>query len=410
MLWAYGLRRFLKHGSLTVVDAEGRTHQFGNGEVPACRIRLHDKALHWKLLVNPKLCFGEAYTDGTLTIEQGTLPELLNMLAYNLHLFEGPRGMEQVVAPLLNRILQFNPLERSRENVERHYDLSNDFYRLFLDEDMQYSCAYFTQPQATLEEAQWAKKAHIAAKLLLQPGMQVLDIGCGWGGMAIFLAREFGVQVTGITLSSEQHALATQRVRAAGLEGQVEIVLRDYRHQEGSFDRIVSVGMFEHVGPGHHAEFFRKMQALLKPDGVALLHSIGRSDGPGIPNAWIRKYVFPGAGAPALSSVVPEIERSGLWMTDVEILRLHYARTLDEWQARFQQHRAEVAARYDERFCRLWEFYLAATSAFFRFGGLMVFQIQMSRQIGAVPITRDYIGQSEQLLRMPAAVKRSRAA
>ena len=391
------MRRLIRYGALEVVVAHGELHHFGQVGVTACRIRLHDASLHWKLLLNPKLHVGEAYTDGTLTIEQGTLQEVLFLFARNIHAMnDQPEGrIERFISPMLNRIIQFNPLARSRRNVAHHYDLSNDFYRLFLDADMQYSCAYFARPEITLEEAQEAKKAHIAAKLLLRPGMKVLDIGCGWGGMAMYLAQRYDVEVTGITLSQAQLELGQQRVREAGLEGKVQLHLRDYRHETGQYDRIVSVGMFEHVGPAHYAAFFDTVRERLTPDGVALLHAIGRSDGPGIANAWVRKYIFPGAGAAALSEVIPTIESSGLWMTDAEILRLHYAETLAHWHQRFAQHRAAIAQQYDERFCRMWEFYLAATEAFFRYGGLMVFQLQLARRIDAVPITRDYITESD---------------
>jgi len=400
MLWAFGLKRFIRHGTLTVIDAGGRQHRFGNGQAPGCTIKLHDKALHRQLLINPDLYLGEAYMNGTLTMESGTLHHLLTVFGVNLE--DGPafpwEAIEDALSPILLRLQQWNRLARSKQNVAHHYDLSERLYRLFLDEDMQYSCAYFTSPDASLEQAQRDKKRHIAAKLLLKPGMGVLDIGCGWGGLAIYLAQRYGVRVTGLTLSEEQHRVATQRAKDAGLQDRVQFHLRDYRHETGSYDRIVSVGMFEHVGTRYYKTFFDKVKALLTADGVALLHSIGRADGPETTNPWLRKYIFPGSGAPALSEVLPVVEKTGLWVTDIEILRLHYAYTLAQWAKRFETHRAEIAQLYDERFCRMWEFYLASAEMYFRYCNVMVFQMQLARNINAVPVTRDYMvdGEREQ--------------
>jgi cyclopropane-fatty-acyl-phospholipid synthase len=286
---------------------------------------------------------------------------------------------------------QYNPLHAARENVAHHYDLSDTLYDLFLDIDRQYSCAYFTRPDVTLETAQADKKRHIAAKLLLRPGQKVLDIGCGWGGLALYLARECGVQVTGLTLSSEQLKVAERRAAAAGLADRVRFHLRDYRTETGRYDRIVSVGMFEHVGVVHYPAFFRKLDELLSPDGVALLHSIGRMDGPGATNPWIRKYIFPGGYSPAMSEVLPEVEKVGLWITDIEVLRLHYAETLRHWRQRFLANRERIKNLYDERFCRMWEFYLAGSEVAFRHQGHIVFQMQIAKRVDAVPLTRDYM-------------------
>jgi cyclopropane-fatty-acyl-phospholipid synthase len=406
MLWSIGLRRFVRQGSLTVIDAGGASHHFGQDSAPHCTIRLHDKALHSKLLLNPDLYLGESYMDGTLTVEAGTLPDLLTIFGMNLS--DQPaffmEAVEDFFCPIINRIQQFNPARRAKQNVAHHYDLSETLYRLFLDDDLQYSCGYFADPSVTLAHAQRHKKAHIAAKLYLKPGMRVLDIGCGWGGLAIYLAQQYGVEVTGITLSEEQHRVATARALAAGLQDKVRFHLRDYRDETGQYDRIVSVGMFEHVGTQHYRAFFAKVKSLLTGDGVALLHTIGRDDGPGTTNPWLRKYIFPGAGAPALSEVTPVIEKSGLWTTDIEILRLHYSHTLDAWYERFQTHRAQVASLYDERFCRMWEFYLASCSAYFRYCGVVVFQIQLAKNIATLPITRDYMLAEEQaLMRAPDA-------
>jgi cyclopropane-fatty-acyl-phospholipid synthase len=295
---------------------------------------------------------------------------------------------------------QWNTERRSKRNVERHYDLSGDLYRLFLDEDMQYSCAYFEQPDMTLEEAQLAKKQHIAAKLRIKPGQTVLDIGCGWGGLALYIAKTFDAEVLGVTLSTEQHQVATERARAAGLENSVHFELRDYRDLSERFDRIVSVGMFEHVGVTQYRTYFDKCATLLKPDGVMLLHTIGRTAPPTTTSAFIRKYIFPGGYIPALSEVMPHIEKSGLATTDVEILRLHYAETLKAWRERFLANRDKVKAIYDERFCRMWEFYLCGSEASFRWQDLVNFQIQLTRKNDVLPMTRDYIGKCEKALAM----------
>ena len=393
MLLSTLLRWIIKSGDLTMIDAEGRTHRYGEpGGTPKVVFRLHDKALHWKLVTNPDLHLGEAYMDGTLTIEDGTLYDLLKLFGVNI--LDRPlpwAKVEQALLPLFRRLQQYNPIGRAQENVAHHYDLSDQLYDLFLDADRQYSCAYFTHPDATLDQAQYDKKRHIAAKLLLEPGMRVLDIGCGWGGLALYLAKVAGVEVVGLTLSKEQHAVACRRAEEAGLAGQVQFRLQDYREDRSQYDRIVSVGMFEHVGVVHYPEFFAQVKRLLKPDGVAMIHSIGRVDGPGTTNAWLRKYIFPGGYAPALSEVMPSVERSGLYVTDIEILRLHYAETLKEWHRRFQAHRAEIAELYDERFCRMWEFYLIGAEIDFRYLGTMVFQMQLSREIDAVPLLRDYM-------------------
>jgi len=394
MLWGWGLKPLIKRGHLTVTDADNLVHHYGvSGGAPAVSIRLRDRALHWKLALNPGLYFGEAYMDEALLIESGSLHDLLTLFAINLSQ-TNPSRLDSLVEGLdflTRNWQQYNPIARASANVRHHYDLSDELYNLFLDADMQYSCAYFPDEETSLEAAQHLKKRHIAAKLRLEPGMRVLDIGCGWGGMAIYLARETGVEVTGLTLSVAQAEKARDRVKKAGLEKQVKICLRDYREEKGVYDRIVSVGMFEHVGVGHYPEFFAKLRSLLKPEGVALLHSIGRVDGPGTANPWLRKYIFPGAYAPALSEVLPVIELGKLWVTDIEILRQHYARTLSEWHKRFNARRSEVAAMYDERFCRMWEFYLLSAEMEFSYMGTMVFQIQLTREIDDLPVTRDYM-------------------
>ncbi|WP_448205103.1 class I SAM-dependent methyltransferase [Azospirillum sp. sgz302134] len=401
MLLARLLAPAMTAGAIDIAGADGRVHRVGTG-TPSMTLRLHDKALHRELVVNPRLRFGEAYMDGRLSIDGGSIYDFLALLGRGNENVQGALGrIRETLAPALRLGQQHNPLRRAQRNVAHHYDLSRAFFELFLDRDMQYSCAYFPTPDTSLDEAQEAKKRHIAAKLLLKPGMRVLDIGCGWGGMALYLARTTGVEVIGITLSTEQLALARERAAKAGLSDRVRFELRDYRLMEGRFDRIVSVGMFEHVGVPQYGTFFTKARDLLEEDGVALLHAIGRSDGPGATNPWLRKYIFPGGYAPALSEVLPAVEKAGLWNTDVEILRLHYAETLRHWRERFLARWDEAKAMYDERFCRMWEFYLAGAETSFRYQGHMVFQIQLARSLGAVPLVRDYMVESERAL-MPA--------
>ena len=394
------MAQFVKVGQLTIIDADGNEHVHGPGGQPSATIRITDKKLYKTLFLNPELKAGEAYMDGTLVCEGNGIRDLLEVFAHNRGGLRN-QPLQKALKGYLKKIRRWhqrNKTSASRKNVQHHYDLSNDFYKLFLDEDMQYSCAYWPSLDITLEEAQEAKKAHIAAKLALEPGMTVLDIGCGWGGMAIYLAKHCGVKVVGVTLSDEQHALGVQRVNDEGLEGQVDIRLQDYRHVPETYDRIVSVGMFEHVGIAHYLEYFSKIRDLLKDDGSALVHSIGRKGGPGTTGAWIRKYIFPGGYSPALSETYAEIEKAGLWVTDMEILRLHYAETLLKWDNRFQANRVEAAEMFDEKFCRMWEFYLIVSEFSFRHGKHMNFQIQLSKDVNALPITRDYMIDAERKL------------
>lgn len=392
------MNRFVKVGELTIIDANGLSHVFGpGGDGPSATIQLHDKKLHHSLFFNPELKAGEAYMDGTLTIEKGTIRDFLTVFALNAENLRG-QGHQKRLRKFYKRIKRFhqsNTRITARKHVAHHYDISNDFYKLFLDEDMQYSCGYHAKPGVSLAEAQRAKKAHVAAKLNLKPGNRVLDIGCGWGGLAIYIAQNFDVHVTGVTLSVEQHALAVQRVKDLGMEDKVEFVLSDYRDMKGPYDRIVSYGMFEQVGVPHFLEFFTKVSDLLTEDGSMLLHSIGRKGGPGSTASWIRKYIFPGGYSPALSETIAEIEKSGLWITDVEILRIHYAETLVEWDKNFQAKRAEVAEMMDERFCRMWEFYLIVSEFSFRYSKNMNFQIQLAKNVNALPITRNYMFETE---------------
>jgi cyclopropane-fatty-acyl-phospholipid synthase len=394
MLIARFFDRLIRTGSVAMIDADGRRHEFGDGTGTPVTFRLHDRALYAKFLINPSLYVGEAFMDGTLTFEDGDLYALLDTATRNMDSAGGlPYGALLNWGRNAGRLIQqFNSLGRSRRNVAHHYDLSRDFYELFLDSDLQYSCAYFDHPGQSLEDAQHSKKRHIAAKLVLdRPGLKILDIGCGWGGLALYLAAETGAEVTGITLSEEQHKLASERAERLGLADKVSFHLRDFREETGTYDRIVSVGMFEHVGVPQFPAFFRKVHDLLAPDGVTLLHTIGRADGPGSTNPWIRKYIFPGGYAPALSEIMPVAEHQKLFVTDIEILRLHYAETLRAWRARFAANYDKAKALYDERFCRMWNFYLVGAELAFRNERQVVFQMQMTKDQEAVPLTRDYV-------------------
>jgi cyclopropane-fatty-acyl-phospholipid synthase len=392
------LERFVQKGTLRVIDANGGLHEFRGTPGPGATIRLHDSSLSRKLFFNPELHAGEAYMDGRLTLVDCSLEDFMEVFSINRGTMAS-HPLQQVlrrVSRMLRPFQQRNPVGRAQRNVAHHYDLSRELYKLFLDEDLQYSCAYFLSPGDSLEEAQENKKRHIAAKLRLQPGQRVLDIGCGWGGLALDIARRADVEVLGVTLSEEQHRLANEEARERGLDGRVRFELRDYREVQGRFDRIVSVGMFEHVGVHRYDEFFGKVFDLLTDDGIALLHSIGHMSPPGTASPWLRKYIFPGAYSPALSEVFAATERQHLWVNDVEVLRVHYADTLVHWIRRFQRNRERIAEIYDERFCRMWEFYLISVETMFRTGAQMVFQTQLSRTRDAAPLTRDYMVETEQ--------------
>jgi cyclopropane-fatty-acyl-phospholipid synthase len=391
MLFAALLKSIIRTGSLRLIDGAGRTHDIGDGQPARCTIRLKRRRLDYTLAFNPALTVGEAYMDGALVVEEGTLCDFLEIAAQNYANLERNPWFA-LLNTLTRRIRQYNPIGRAQRNVAHHYDLSGKLYDLFLDRDRQYSCAYFTSPAESLETAQENKKRHIASKLLLdRPGLKVLDIGSGWGGLGLYLAQETGADVTGVTLSTEQHKVSQERAVETGLAGRVRFHLRDYREEAGRYDRIVSVGMFEHVGAPHYREFFAKLKDLLDDDGVALLHSIGRMDPPGGTNPWLQKYIFPGGYTPALSEVMAAVQEVGLWVTDIEILRLHYAETLRCWRQRFVANRDAIRALYDERFCRMWEFYLIGCELGFRYGGQMVFQMQLAKRQDAVPLTRDYM-------------------
>ncbi|MGQ0742141.1 MAG: class I SAM-dependent methyltransferase [Alphaproteobacteria bacterium] len=395
------LRRLVKSGTLKVVWPDGHFETFGSG-APSAAIRLHGRFTPFRLGLKPDLAFGEAYMNGRLTVEEGDIGTVFEVLMSGIRNYRAPIFVlaARTLRFARRRLSQFNPRGRARRNARHHYDLSGELYSLFLDSDRQYSCAYFREGGENIELAQIAKKRHIAAKLHLnRPGLKVLDIGSGWGGLALDLARDAKADVLGITLSQEQLAFARERTRNAGLANCCRFELEDYRRVRGEFDRIVSVGMFEHVGLSHFRAFFRAVHDALAPGGVALLHTIGRTDGPGVTNPWINKYIFPGGYSPALSEMVPVIEKCGLIIADVEVLRLHYAETLKQWRDRFRRNWAKAAALYDERFCRMWDFYLAGAETSFRKWNVAVFQIQLVKSLDALPITRDYMFEAERGMR-----------
>ncbi len=394
------LRRFITRGRLSVRYPDGALVTYtGLEDGPEAALEIRTARTVRRLVSDPALALGEAYVDGTFVPVRGTITDVLDVLLHNAVQGGTHPGatLHLTLRKLLRRWAQYNPIGRARRNVAHHYDLDDRLYALFLDRDWQYSCAYFPTGRETLDEAQDAKKRHIAAKLMLRPGMRVLDIGSGWGGTALTLARDHGVRVLGITLSAEQLARARARAAQAGLSDQVQFELLDYRDPAlpGAFDRIVSVGMFEHVGINHYDAFFQRVHALLAPGGVALVHAIGRSAGPRTTNPWLSRYIFPGGYSPALSEVFPAVERSGLIATDLEILRLHYAETLRHWRRRFAARRAEAAALFDERFCRMFELYLAGSELAFRRLDHMVWQLQLTREVAALPLTRDYMQAAE---------------
>jgi cyclopropane-fatty-acyl-phospholipid synthase len=395
------MKSFIRKGRLTVIDAEGKRHVFSGTPGPEVTMRLTDRRLYRTLVFNAELAAGEAYMDGTMRFEEGsTLRDFLTLFSIN-RLSLGSYPIQKILRAIKMRFRkrqQSNAKGEAQQNVSHHYDVGNDFYKLFLDDNMLYSCAYFREPDETLEQAQRNKLRLLAAKLCLKPGMKVLDIGCGWGDMALYLASIEDVQVVGVTLSKEQQALATKRAADAGLSDRVSFELRDYRDVSQKFDRIVSVGMFEHVGVHHYDEFFKKLNALMPDDGIAVIHSIGHMSPPGMASAWLRKYIFPGAYSPALSEVFEVVEQNSLWVTDLEFLRVHYATTLQHWASRYEQNRAKVVELYDERFARMWEFYLISAEMMFRTGSQLVFHMQLSRQRDAAPIVRDYITDRQRAL------------
>lgn len=381
------LRGRIRYGTLVVELPDGTQRRYGEGR-PEGVLQVHDTGCLKRMASDPEFMLGQTYMD-----EAWSTPDLLQLLDVLVNNFtrDSEQGWRRWLKGILRPLQQWNRREAAQRNVAHHYDIDEWIFRRFLDSDMQYSCAYWPEDGISLEQAQLAKKEHIRRKLCLEPDQHVLDIGCGWGGLAIYLAQQDGVRVTGLTLSQEQHRLACERVREAGLEDRVAIRMADYRDIEQTFDRVVSVGMFEHVGTQFYETYFRCVDNLLTEEGVALIHTIGRNTPPGLTNPWIRRYIFPGGYIPAMSEVMPCIERRRMLATDVEVLRLHYAKTLAAWQERFQQVRSEVAREKGETFCRMWEFYLASSEAAFHWRDMVVFQFQLARDQRAVPLTRDYL-------------------
>jgi cyclopropane-fatty-acyl-phospholipid synthase len=397
------LSGFVKEGALEVALPGGKVMRFGEQNLAdPPRIAMRDSKAQWELLRNPELAFGELYMNGRVDIVRGTLDDVLELVSRNARRQDAPAWLRLLFKTriALRALQQRNDPRRARRNVAHHYDLGDELYALFLDDDWQYSCAYFEHDNQTLEEAQLAKKRHIAAKLAIEPGQSVLDIGCGWGGLGLYLARVAGADVTGVTLSKEQLETANRRALESGLSDHAQFELQDYRNLQGRFDRIVSVGMFEHVGVNYYRQFFEKIASCLNDEGIALLHTIGRTDGPGATSPWVDKYIFPGGYIPGLSEIIPHIERAGLMVIDIEVLRLHYAKTLQVWADRFEANREKAKAMYDERFCRMWEFYLRGARYVFLYEHHVVWQIQLAKDIYALPrITRDYIAARENELR-----------
>lgn len=392
---------FVRRGTLEVVLSNGRRLKAGDGSAPHVVARFADAKAQWEIMADPELKLGELYMDGRLVLDEGSIYDLLRLLLQDSAGDRSLTGRTLIhMRNALRKVTSRSTFGLARKTVAHHYDLNGRLYDLFLDADRQYSCAYFERPDLTLEEAQLAKKRHVAAKLLVDPGHSVLDIGSGWGGLPIYLAETAGAgAVRGITLSEEHLAIARERAAQRGLSDRVTFELQDYRETRGRFDRIVSVGMFEHVGANHYDDFFRAAASLLADDGVMLLHTVGRTGEPGYTNPWITKYIFPGSHLPTLSEVMAAIERAGLMLNDAEVLRLHYAETLRHWRERFIARRAEAEALYDARFHRMWECYLAMSEAAFRFEDVVVFQLQLTRRNDVVPLTRDYIGEREAALR-----------
>ncbi|WP_334145955.1 cyclopropane-fatty-acyl-phospholipid synthase family protein [Hyphomicrobium sp.] len=394
------LSNIIREGNLFVVDPDHVVHRFGDGSGDAVRIEIADRRFEWHLLLDPEMAAGEGYMTGRLRVVEGNVYDFIALTMKNMA--ERPLPIyAQTLAKVRNRmrsLAQFNPMRRARRNVRHHYDIDPRIYALFLDPDRQYSCAYFDEPGQSLADAQAAKKRHIAAKLEIAPGQRVLDIGCGWGGLALYLARATGADVTGITLSDEQFKIARERAAAEAPERAPRFELCDYRAIEGPFDRIVSVGMFEHVGLPHYRTFFATVARLLAPGGTAVLHTIGRTDRPAGTNPFIARYIFPGGYIPALSEIMKAVEASGLIVSDVEVLRLHYAETLLAWRRRFLANRPAAVDIAGEEFCRMWEFYLAGSEAAFRFQNFVVFQVQLIRKIDTLPTTRAYMAAAERAL------------
>ena len=404
----------VQRGELTIIDHEGNTHRYGrpDPELAPVTVRLKDRKVALEIARDPALGTAETWMDDRLVLEQGEIIDLVTLIRRNRRWEERTSANKflKKTKKWRHRFEMLNSKLRARKNVEHHYDIGNDLYRTFLDEDMQYSCAYFTDPANSIDQAQLDKKAHIASKLLLEPGQKVLDIGCGWGGLALYLNRVADVDVLGVTLSVEQLKVARERAEAAGVADRVKFELIDYRDVTGQFDRIVSIGMFEHLGPPFFRTFFNKIRHLLKPDGVALVHTMGRMGKPGTTDRFMLKHIFPGGYLPALSEIIGASERERLIMADCEALRVHYVYTLRAWYERFKAHEDEVVAMYDQRFYRLYLFYLAASMTMFSDGAMVVYQLQYLRSRYAAPIRRDYMLEAEERLRAIDPPKRKNPA
>ena len=388
------LENLIKEDGFVLIDANTKEYIIGKpNKINPIKIRLLDKSLHYKLLFLPELYFGEAYADGSLVIENGTLTEFLDIAMKNIGRSE-INSFSKIIKKIKGTyryFTNFNLAYKSKKNVAHHYDISEKLYDLFLDKNRQYSCAYFKKETDSLEIAQNNKIDHIIKKLNLKPNQKVLDIGSGWGTLAIEIAKKSQCEVLGITLSENQLEYSNKKVKELNLENQVSYKLMDYRELEEKFDKIVSVGMFEHVGRKFYNTYFTKVSNLLKKDGIALIHTIGSIDSPRDPHPWISKYIFPGGYTPSLSEIIPSIEKSGLIISDVEVLRMHYSHTLRNWKERFLGKKEEVLAMFDEKFFRMWEFYLTGCEMAFKWGDQVVFQFQLSKELTSVPNTRDYI-------------------
>ena len=405
------LQRLVKSGTVTLIGPDGRTQRFGgDGPGPDLTVRVTDPGLDWKLLRGPRLAIAEAFMDGGLEFEKGDLRDLMHLYQVNKarrRRSVAETGWRRGLRVTRRFLARNNPIRASR-NAKAHYDIGNDLYRLFLDTDMQYSCAYFPNGDETLEQAQLAKKRHIAAKLLLKPGQRVLDIGCGWGGMALYLAQIADVEVLGVTLAEEQLKVARERAAGLGLSDRVRFELQDYRNVADKFDRIVSVGMMEHVGASELGTFFATVRDRLAPDGVALIHSIMTTNSASLTDPFTQKYIFPGGYVPGASETLTSVERAGLWLLDFEVWRKHYGFTLNHWYQRFMANREAAKAMYDERFCRMWEMYLVGFESSFRTGHLAVMHLQLGHQRDAVPLSRDYIvAETQRIMAIEGALART---
>lgn len=385
--------RVIRDGDLKITWPDGSSSRHGSGAGLSAHMILSDPGLIPRMIKSPELALGEGYMEGGLEVEGDDIRGFLRLVARNAGKFGTGRFSAAAAGArtALRRIAQHNPMHIARRNVEVHYDLSTELYELFLDPMMQYTCGYYSRPGMSLEEAQRAKMRHIGEKLLIEPGMRVMDIGCGWGGLSITLARDFGAEVTGVSLSKVQLAYAREKAQAAGVADQIDFRLMDYRDVDELFDRIVVVGMMEHVGQPQYPVFFDQLSKNLSPNGAALVHSIGRTTPPGQTSPFINKYIFPGGYAPAMSEVMSEVEKTSLMPMDIEVWRTHYAQTLIHWQEKFEANVAAVRALYDERFVRMWRYYLAASEMSFSELGLVIFQYQLAHQEAAVPVTREYL-------------------